>query len=141
MQTFLVAKTVHLFFMFGWFAGLFYLPRIFVNLADKEVSAPEGERLIGMAHRLLRFTIILGMVAVLAGLVTWNMSSYAMVGWLHLKLVAVVLLFLFQIMCTRYLQAFREGRVLHSSRWFRWFNEIPSLILLVALVAVLWKPF
>jgi putative membrane protein len=138
MSSFLVAKALHIFLIVGWFAGLFYLPRIFVNLAESEHPV-ERERLVGMARRLWAFMQILGGGAVVAGLVTWYFFGMPMGGWIHIKITVVSLLIVYQIFCGRYIRHFEQGNMPHSSRWFRWFNEIPTLLLLVVIVATLWK--
>ena len=135
-------KALHVFFVVGWFAGLFYLPRIFVNLAQVPVPGPERERLLGMAQRLERFSRMLGGVAVLLGLWLWlGFGIGHGQGWIHAKVALVAALIAFQVVCGRELAALRAGRNRHSHTWFRWFNEIPTVLLLAIVVLVVVKPF
>lgn len=135
-------KTFHLLFVVSWFAGLFYLPRIYVNLAQ---ATDAGVRavLLGMAQRLYRFMTPLGVLALGFGL--WLWLGYGIgsgQGWLHAKLLFVGLLVVYHLFCRHYLQAFGAGPVSpHSSRFFRIFNEIPVLLLLVVLILAVVKPF
>lgn len=137
-------KSFHIVFVASWFAGLFYLPRIFVNLAMVEAgSVAERERLLLMARKLLRFMTILAVPAL--GLGWWLWWGYgdqiALGGWLHAKLLVVGLLVLYHAACARTLQRFQAGQCPHGHVWFRWFNEIPVLMMVVAVVLVVVKPF
>jgi protoporphyrinogen IX oxidase len=135
-------KALHVFFVVGWFTGLFYLPRFFVNLAMVPEAGAERERLLLMARKLNRFAGMLSVGAVALGL--WLWLGYGVgegQAWMHAKLTLVVLLVLFQHVCMRYLRAFRAGRTPHSHVWFRWFNEIPTVLLLGIVVLVVVKPF
>lgn len=132
-------KTFHLLFVISWFAGLFYLPRILVNLAmeDNETSYA---RLLLMARKLYRFMTILAVPALLFGL--WLWLGYGISGgWLHAKLVLVVLLIGYHHACGSLLKKFEQKRNTRSHVWFRWFNEIPVLALLATLILVVLKPF
>jgi putative membrane protein len=136
-------KSLHIVFVASWFAGLFYLPRIFVNLAMVEAdSRAERDRLLLMARKLLRFSTILAVPAVALGLwlwLGWGIGRGS--GWLHAKLFVVVLVIGYHQGCARLLRGFEQGRVRHSHIWFRWFNEAPVLLLLAAVVLVVVKPF
>lgn len=132
-------KTFHLLFVMSWFAGLFYLPRIFVNLAQEEQSASRT-RLLLMARKLYRFMTILAVPALGFGL--WLWLGYGISGgWLHAKLVLVVLLIGYHHACGSLLRKFEQGRNTRSHVWYRWFNEVPVLLLLATLVLVVVKPF
>lgn len=134
-------KTFHILFVVSWFAGLFYLPRIYVNLAqaeDPEVRAA----LLGMAGRLYRFMTPLGILALALGLVLWLHYGIGQgQGWMHAKLLVVLGLLGFHLACRRHLQRFIRGDNPHSHGYFRWFNEIPVLLLLLTLILVVVKPF
>ncbi|MER1941376.1 MULTISPECIES: CopD family protein [unclassified Castellaniella] len=134
-------KTFHILFVVSWFAGLFYLPRIFVNLAQT-TDAPTRETLLGMAQRLYRFMTPLGVLALILGLILW--LGYG-IGqgqiWMHAKLCGVLGLLAFHIACRHHLRVFSNGSSRHSHRYFRWFNEIPVLLLLLILIFVVVKPF
>ncbi|HEY8360754.1 MAG TPA: CopD family protein [Ramlibacter sp.] len=136
-------KAFHIFFVVGWFAGLFYLPRIFVNLAMVPAgSDAERERLLLMARKLLRFTTMLAVPAVALGLALW--LGYGVgrgSGWMHAKLVAVVLTIGYHHACGVLLRKLAAGADRHSHRWYRWFNELPVLFLAAAVILVVVKPF
>ncbi len=138
-------KALHIVFVASWFAGLFYLPRIFVNLAMVDpASAAERERLLLMARKLLRFTTLLAVPAV--GLGLWLWLGYGIGrgpgnGWMHAKLAVVVLTVGYHHGCARLLRRFEAGANQRGHRWYRWFNEVPVLLLLAAVVLVVVKPF
>ncbi|MEP6790311.1 MAG: CopD family protein [Ramlibacter sp.] len=136
-------KSLHIVFVASWFAGLFYLPRIFVNLAMVEPhSLAERERLLLMARKLLRFTTLLAVPALGFGL--WLLLGYGIgrgAGWMHAKLVVVALAIGYHHACGLLLRRFADGTQRRSHRWYRWFNEIPVLLLLAAVVLVVVKPF
>ena len=138
-------KAFHIVFVASWFAGLFYLPRIFVNLAMVAPgSVAERERLLLMARKLLRFSTLLAVLAV--GLGLWLWMGYRIGfgpgnGWMHAKLAVVVLVIGYHHACSVLLRKLADGSSRHSHRWFRWFNEVPVLLLLTAVVLVVVKPF
>jgi putative membrane protein len=138
-------KAFHIVFVASWFAGLFYLPRIFVNLAMVQPgSLAERERLLLMARKLLRFTTLLSVPALGLGLWLWlgyGIGQGPGNGWLHAKLAVVVLVIGYHHMCARLLRQFVVDACQRSHVWFRWFNEIPVLLLLLAVVLVVVKPF
>lgn len=138
-------KAFHIVFVASWFAGLFYLPRIFVNLAMVPTdSAAERARLLLMARKLLRFTTLLAVPAL--GLGFWLWLGYG-IGrgpgnvWLHVKLCVVVLAVGYHHGCAVILKKFEARTMARSHVWFRWFNEMPVLMLLAAVVLVVVKPF
>ncbi len=138
-------KSFHILFVASWFAGLFYLPRIFVNLAMvAPESVAERERLLLMARKLMRFTHILSVPAV--GFGAWLWLGYGIGfgpgnGWMHAKLVVVALALAYQHVCGRMLKQFARHANRHSHIWYRWFNELPVLMMLAAIVLVVVKPF
>lgn len=138
-------KSLHIVFVASWFAGLFYLPRIYVNLAMVEQgSVAERERLLLMARKLLRFTTLLAIPAMVFGFVLWlhyGIGKGPGNGWLHAKLLVLVLVLGYHHACARLLSKFVAGNVCRSHVWFRWFNEVPVILLLVAVVLVVVKPF
>ena len=137
----LVVKTLHLWMVISWFAGLFYLPRIFVNLAMVPAdSVAERDRLLLMAGKLYKFMTPLGAFAVLLGLWLWFGYGFAG-GWLHAKTTLVAVLIGYHWHCGRILDDFRAGRNGRSHVWFRFYNELPVLVLLVVLFLVVLKPF
>ncbi len=136
-------KSFHLLFVIAWFAGLFYLPRILVNLA-MEQDASTRARLLLMGRKLYRFMTLLAVPALVFGLWLWGVyAKHGMIGggWLHAKLALVVLLIGYHHACGSLLRKFEQGRNTRSHVWFRWFNEIPVLLLLAIVILVVVKPF
>lgn len=137
----LVLKALHISMVVAWFAGLFYLPRIFVNLAMVPPdSTAERERLLLMANKLYRFMTPLGILAVLLGLGLWFGFGFSG-GWLHAKVALVVVLVVYHWHCRRLLKAFEAGQCKHSHVWFRFYNELPVLLLFAVVFLVVLKPF
>ncbi len=136
-------KAFHIVFVASWFAGLFYLPRIFVNLAMVPAdSHAERERLLLMARRLYRFASLLMMVAVVLGLVLW--IGYGVgtgAGWMHAKLLLVLGVIGYHVACRRLLGQFEQLANRRSDRWFRVFNEVSVLLFTATVVLVVVKPF
>ncbi|WP_298395752.1 CopD family protein [uncultured Azonexus sp.] len=137
----LVLKTLHIWMVISWFAGLFYLPRIYVNLAMVPAdSVAERDRLLLMAGKLYKFMTPLGALAVATGL--WLWFAYGFTGaWLHAKSTLVLVLVGYHLYCGRLLKEFAHGRNTRSHVWFRFFNEVPVVILLIVLFLVVLKPF
>ena len=132
-------KALHIFFVASWFAGLFYLPRIFVNLAMETEQAAIA-RLLLMARKLYRFTNLLSFPAVLLGLWLWLGWGFKG-GWVHAKLVLVILAIGYNHACGSLLKKFEKGVNTRSHTWFRWFNEVPVVLLLAIVILVVVKPF
>ncbi|MCP5266145.1 MAG: CopD family protein [Burkholderiaceae bacterium] len=138
---YLWVKALHIVFVTSWFAGLFYLPRIFVNLAMTDPGEAR-DRLLLMAGKLYRFMNPLMVLALGLGLWLWlGYGVGAGQGWMHAKLALVVLLLGYHHACARLLRKFREDRNARSHVWYRWFNEVPVLILLAVVVLVVVRPF
>jgi protoporphyrinogen IX oxidase len=136
-------KAFHVVFVAAWFAGLFYLPRIFVNLVMVPAdSHAERERLLLMARKLYRFTSLLMIPAVALGLWLWLAYRTAFSGgWLHAKLALVVVAVGYHHACRSLLRKFERFANVRSERWFRWFNETAVLIFTAIVVLVVVKPF
>lgn len=136
-------KSLHIVFVASWFAGLFYLPRIFVNLAMVPAhSVAERERLLLMGRKLMRFTTFLAVPALVFGL--WLYLGYGVgrgSSWMHAKLFVVLLTLGYHHACGQLLKKFINDRNTRSHRWYRFFNEVPVLLLLVAVILVVVKPF
>ena len=134
-------KALHIVFISSWFAGLFYLPRIFVNLA-METDAAATERLLLMAQKLYRFMTILMIPALALGLILW---LYYGIGkgsvWMHLKVALVFVLIGYHHLCKRLLRQFERGENTRSHVWYRWFNELPVLGMFAVVILVVVKPF
>lgn len=138
-------KSFHIVFVASWFAGLFYLPRIFVNLAMvPPESVAERERLLVMGRKLMRFTHILAVPALVLGVWLWwgyGIGKGPGNGWMHAKLVAVLLVVGYHHACSGVLRRFEQGGNRRSHVWYRWFNEAPVILLVVVVVLVVVKPF
>lgn len=132
-------KALHIIFVVSWFAGLFYLPRIFVNLA-METDVQAQARLMLMADKLYRFMHPLMLLALVFGVWLWLGYGFAG-GWLHAKLTLVLVLIGYHHYCGRLLKQFRAQANHHNHVWFRWFNELPVLILFAVVILVVTKPF
>ena len=132
-------KALHIVFVTSWFAGLFYLPRIFVNLAMEENEVARA-RLLLMARKLYRFMTILAVPAILFGLWLWLGYGFRG-GWLHAKLALVIVLIGYHHGCGRLLKKFEAGGNTRSHVWYRWFNELPVILLFAVVILVVLKPF
>ncbi len=132
-------KALHIVFVMSWFAGLFYLPRIFVNLA-METDTVATSRLILMARKLYRFTTMLSVLAVGFGVWLWQGYGFSG-GWLHAKLALVVLVIGYHHACGSLLSKFENGANTRSHTWYRWFNEVPVVMLFAIVILVVVKPF
>lgn len=140
MQAYLWTKTAHVVFVMAWMGGVFYLPRILVNIAEAGGEPTVRARLILMGRRLYRFGHIMFGLAVVLGLTLW--LHFGMTGgWLHAKLLLVALLLAHYIVAGRWLKGAEAGRALPSSKALRWFNEAPVLLLVGVVYLVLAKPF
>lgn len=141
----LLVKSFHIVFVASWFAGLFYLPRIFVNLAMVPAgSDAERARLLLMARKLLRFMTLIAVPALALGI--WLWAGYGIGwgpgnGWMHAKLAVVLLAIGYHHACSVILKKFEVNAMARSHVWFRWFNEMPVLMLVAAVILVVLKPF
>ncbi|MDT8404126.1 protoporphyrinogen oxidase HemJ [Sulfuriflexus sp.] len=137
-------EAFHIIFMVTWFAGLFYLPRLFVYHAMSE-DAVSNERFKVMERKLF-FGIMTpgGIITIALGL--WMLFDYAWQayaddGWLHLKLALVVVLVIYHLYCGKLLIDFRHDRNRHGHVFYRWLNEFPVLLLIAVVILVVVKPF
>ncbi|MBR7793141.1 CopD family protein [Undibacterium sp. FT147W] len=136
-------KALHILFVTSWFAGLFYLPRILVNLAMETDTTSTG-RLLLMARKLYRFSTMLMVPAVLLGGYLWlgyGIGKGPGNGWMHAKLLCVILLIGYHHACGSLLKKFEKGQNKRSHVWYRWFNEVPVILLLIVVILVVVKPF
>ena len=143
-NAYLWVKALHIIFVASWFAGLFYLPRLFVNLAMVPPdSHAERERLLLMARKLYRFSSVLMVAALALGLLLW---LYFGVGkgpgqiWLHIKLLLVVGAVGYHHVCRKFLREFEALRNRRSHKWYRVFNEAAVLLFAVIVFLVVLKP-
>lgn len=139
-MAYLWTKTAHLVFVMAWMAGVFYLPRILINLAEAGDEPAVRARLLLMGKRLYRFGHAMFGFAAVLGLTLW--LHFGIAGaWLHAKLVLVALLLAHFIVAGRWLKGVEAGRGLPSSKALRWFNEVPVFALVAIVYLVLAKPF
>jgi putative membrane protein len=144
MSGILWVKALHIVFVSSWFAGLFYLPRIFVNLTQvPSDSHAERERLLLMARKLYRFAGLLMVGAIGLGLVLLALQPGLLHtgGWLHVKLLLVVVAVGYHHMCRGMLRSFEKLENRRRERWFRVFNEMAVLLFAVIVILVVVKPF
>jgi putative membrane protein len=144
-SAYLWIKAFHIVFVASWFAALFYLPRLYVNLAMVPAdSHAERERLLVMSRKLYRFGSLLMVPALVLGLVLWLVYGVGLgagSGWMHAKLAGVVAVLGYHHWCRRLLRDFEQGRNRRSHRWYRVFNEITVLLFIAIVVLVVVKPF
>jgi putative membrane protein len=143
-SAYLWVKAFHIIFVASWFAGLFYLPRLFVNLAMVQPdSHAERERLLLMARKLYRFSSLLMVPAVVLGLWLWLGfgGGFLRSSWMHAKLLLVVGALGYHHICRRLLLGFETGGNQRSHKWFRVFNETSVLLFAATVVLVVVKPF
>jgi putative membrane protein len=134
-------KAFHIIFVVTWFAGLFYLPRLFVyhTMSDDEATR---DTLRTMQRKLLGITHIGGALALIFGI--WMVvvvPAWLIAGWMHVKLALVAALIVYHIWCAMLVRQFAKGEVAHSHVWFRWFNEVPAVLLIATVLLVILKPF
>ena len=143
MLSYQYVKVIHIILITSWFAGLFYLPRIFVNLAIDTNPAVQ-ERLIAMSQKLYRFMNILMIGALIFGFILWlyfGVGKSPGTAWMHVKLLLVVILIGYHYMCGAMIKKFVKGTNTKTHIWFRWFNEVPVLLLTLIVLLVVLKPF
>lgn len=135
-------KALHVIFMVSWFAGIFYLPRLFVNHAETQ-NSDIAEHLKGMEKRLLYFispfavlTLVFGIALIYSYGIAWFKVSY----WLHLKLTLVLFLYVYHIYCFKILKDFKHNKNKRSGKFYRLFNEIPVLVLFAVVILAYVKP-
>lgn len=138
----LLLKALHVSFMVAWFAGIFYLPRLFVNHAETK-STEVAQHLKGMERRLLYFvtpfavfTLLLGIAIIYAYGASWFIAA----KWLHIKITLVTALFIYHGYCFKLVNTFALDQNSRSGRFYRIFNEIPVLILFAVIILAYLKP-
>ena len=137
-------KSFHVIFMVTWFAGLFYLPRLFVYHADMPPEDQYGEarfavmerRLMGITHLGALLTAVFGLWLLLG----WR-GSLLQAPWFHAKLGLLVLLYGYHFWCAALVRRFAAGRNQHTGRWYRVFNEVPALALIAIVLLAIQKPY
>ena len=135
-------KALHIIFMIAWFAGLFYLPRLFVNHAMTDNPAVRTQ--LGLMEiKLYRFITPWMLLTLIFGF--WLLYDYAWLAfadmlWLKIKLVLVATLVVYHFYCGKIIRQLAAGHCLHSHVWFRWFNEFPVLVLFAVVILAVTKP-
>jgi len=133
-------KAFHIFFMVTWFAGLFYLPRLFVYHALTGDAA--GRERFKVMERKLYYGIMAPGAVLTIVFGTWLWLGYGISGaWLHAKLALVAVLIVYHLWCGKLLNDFKHDRNTHSHLWYRWFNEFPVVVLITAVILAVVKPF
>ena len=133
-------KALHLVFVVAWFAALFYLPRLYVYHADA-IDPISDARFKVMERRLYALMTLAATLAAVFGVTLLVLEpAWLAARWLHLKLAFVLALVVYHIYCGRLLSLFRDGRNRRSARWYRWFNELPTLLLVAIIVLAVVKP-
>lgn len=146
MNTYLLWKALHIIFMVCWFAALFYLPRLYVYhaMAQANNETQAGARFIVMERKLyILGHIAMGLTLIFGGLLLWDggWAAFGKAGWLHAKLFLVALLVVYYLYCGRLNKAFATGQNRHNHVFYRWFNEAPSILLIVIVLLATLKPF
>ena len=135
-------KAFHIIFVITWFAGLFYLPRLFVHhtMTEDQVC---NERFKIMERKLYRFTTPSMALTIVLGtlLLATNWSAYAVSGWIYAKLFLIALLTIYHLWCGKIVKTFANDANTKSHAWYRWFNEAPVLALFAIVILVVVKPF
>jgi protoporphyrinogen IX oxidase len=142
MTLILIYKALHVFFMVAWFAGIFYLPRLFVYHA--ETQSPDCDATFKvMERRLLYFVTPFAILTLVFGLLlifSYGQAWFAVSSWLHYKLLLVTILYLYHGYCFKLLADFKHNRNRRSGRFYRIFNELPVLLLLAIILLATLKP-
>lgn len=133
-------KTFHILFMMSWMAGIFYLPRIFVHFVEGQKAGEQVDRLAIMARKLYGFMTVMMILSLISGMALWLVYGFAG-GWLHVKLLFVVLLVVYHFWARNRMKEMQQGRLDHSGIYYRWANEIPLVFTIVILIMVVVKPF
>jgi len=134
-------KAFHIIFVVTWFAGLLYLPRLFVytSMSDDESTR---STLLTMQRKLLGITNVGGVLALIFGAwIVIEVPAWLSQSWIHWKLILVILLIVYHVWCVRLVRRFARGETPHSHVWFRWFNEVPAVLLIAIVLLVVLKPF
>jgi len=137
-----ILKALHLVAVIAWMAGLLYLPRLFVYHADAEKGSVQSETFKVMERRLLRGIMTPSMILVwLFGLVLAVQGNWFQAGWLHAKLGLVLVLSAVHGLYSRWRKDFAADRNTHPARFYRWWNEVPTVLMIVIVFLVVLKPF
>lgn len=135
-------KAIHIIFMVTWFAGLFYLPRLYVYHAMPE-NRPSYELFKVMERRLFAIMTIGAILTAIFGITMLIMGGGILFhsGWFHFKLLLIIALVAYHYACYKLMLTFRQDTNTHDHKWYRWFNEAPSVLLIVIVILAVVKPF
>nr|WP_277396009.1 protoporphyrinogen oxidase HemJ [Legionella anisa] len=135
-------KAFHIIAMVAWFAGLFYLPRLFVYHADThdETSLNRFKIMEKRLYYGITWPAAIGTTLLGLWLLSYNPSYYLKAGWMHAKLSLVVILWIYHVLCGHYLKAFAQDKNQKSTRFFRIYNELPTLLLIGIVILIVVKP-
>lgn len=134
-------KMFHILFMMSWMAGIFYLPRIFVHYVEGKKAGQQVDRLEIMARKLYGFMTIMMILALGTGLWLWLAYFPISMGWLHVKLLFVILLIVYHFWSRTRVKEMQQGTIKEYMMNYRWLNEVPLLLTIVILIMVVVKPF
>jgi protoporphyrinogen IX oxidase len=142
-EMYLAVKTLHLISLISWMVGLLYLPRLYVYHADAEKGSPLDKNFILMEQRLYRYIMLPALLAVLgSGLwLSGIIGTPNLGGWFHVKLALLLCLFAFHGALGKYRRAFAQGKNTKSAKFFRWINEIPTILMVIIIGLAVIKPF
>lgn len=138
----LIYKSLHIIAMVAWFAGLFYLPRLFVyhadardSISDERFKIMERRLYLGIMNPAAILTVLFGVI-----LLCYNPSYYFLVTWMHIKLLLVLFLIIYHVWCGYFVRQFKLNKNSKTSKFYRFYNEIPTLILIGIVMLVVIKP-
>ena len=135
-------KALHVIAVIAWMAGMLYLPRLFVYHCDAEIGSRQSETFKVMERRLLRVIINPAMIVTwVAGLWLVHESGFFKAGWMHAKFALVIAMSAIHGFNVRWVRAFAEDRNVHSQKFYRAMNEIPTLLMIAIVILVIVKPF
>ena len=136
-------KALHVIAVMAWMAGMLYLPRLYVYHADAQKGSDKAETFKVMERRLLRGIINPAMIAawLFGGLMVWGNPALMHAGWFHVKLLCVILMSALHGVFSRWRKKFARDENTHSANFYRWWNEAPTVLLIVIVILVVVKPF
>lgn len=133
-------KTFHILFVMAWMAGVFYLPRILVHYVEGRDAGEDTRRLVVMADKLLRFSSVMAVLAIILGVILW-LGYHITGGWMHAKIGLVLGLIAYQVQTYRYIAQMKRDEPLKTSLFFRIYNEAALILVVPILILVVLKPF
>ena len=135
-------KAFHIIAVISWMAGMLYLPRLFVYHTAAEPGSPQAKTFEVMEYRLLRYIMApaMGLTWILGIALVWQ-GGWLTAGWLHVKLLAVVIMTILHVLLRRWAADFAAGRNTHTQKFYRIINEIPTILMIVIVIMAVVKPF